>query len=185
MTWLQKDGTMIEGVLDLAFEENGSMVVVDFKTDHELAAGEDRVPRSGAAVCECGFTRDGVTVRRCSLQGVAAERTIHSSCWRARVALTSARFFFDVSRRSFAAAPGPGRTALLRPVRCLLDERDQAFPGGFAVLALRAALARIDHQHAAGCQPVAGERHQSPLDRRPARTTDRRRNAAGPPSTPC
>ena len=42
ITWLQKDGTMIEGVLDLAFEENGSMVVVDFKTDHELAAGEDR-----------------------------------------------------------------------------------------------------------------------------------------------
>jgi ATP-dependent helicase/nuclease subunit A len=42
ITWLQKDGTMIEGVLDLAFEENGSIVVVDFKTDHELAAGEDR-----------------------------------------------------------------------------------------------------------------------------------------------
>ena len=29
-------------VLDLAFEENGVTVVVDFKTDHELAAGEDR-----------------------------------------------------------------------------------------------------------------------------------------------
>ena len=42
ITWLQKDGTMIEGVLDLAFEENGVTVVVDFKTDHELAAGEDR-----------------------------------------------------------------------------------------------------------------------------------------------
>ena len=33
---------MIEGMLDLAFEENGVTVVVDFKTDHELAAGEDR-----------------------------------------------------------------------------------------------------------------------------------------------
>ena len=42
VTWLQKDGTMIEGVLDLAFDEQGVTTVVDFKTDHELAAGESR-----------------------------------------------------------------------------------------------------------------------------------------------
>jgi ATP-dependent helicase/nuclease subunit A len=42
VTWLQKDGTMIEGVLDLAFQEEGVTTVVDFKTDHELAAGEAR-----------------------------------------------------------------------------------------------------------------------------------------------
>ncbi len=42
VTWLQKDGTMIEGVLDLAFEEDGATIVVDFKTDHELSAGESR-----------------------------------------------------------------------------------------------------------------------------------------------
>jgi hypothetical protein len=42
VTWLQDDGTMIEGVLDLAFEEDGATTVVDFKTDHELAAGEAR-----------------------------------------------------------------------------------------------------------------------------------------------
>ena len=42
VTWLQKDGTLIEGVLDLAFEESGVTIVVDFKTDHELAAGEVR-----------------------------------------------------------------------------------------------------------------------------------------------
>jgi len=42
VTWLQKDGLMIEGVLDLAFEEDGVTTVVDFKTDHELAAGEAR-----------------------------------------------------------------------------------------------------------------------------------------------
>jgi ATP-dependent exoDNAse (exonuclease V) beta subunit len=42
VTWLQNDGTMIEGVLDLAFEEDGVTTVVDFKTDHELAAGESR-----------------------------------------------------------------------------------------------------------------------------------------------
>ncbi len=42
VTWLQKDGTMIEGVLDLAFDEDGVTTVVDFKTDHELSAGESR-----------------------------------------------------------------------------------------------------------------------------------------------
>jgi ATP-dependent exoDNAse (exonuclease V) beta subunit len=42
VAWVQKDGMMIEGVLDLAFDENGETVVVDFKTDHELAAGEAR-----------------------------------------------------------------------------------------------------------------------------------------------
>ncbi|HVL66905.1 MAG TPA: UvrD-helicase domain-containing protein [Vicinamibacterales bacterium] len=42
VTWTQKDGTLIEGVLDLAFDEGGATTVVDFKTDHELAAGETR-----------------------------------------------------------------------------------------------------------------------------------------------
>ena len=42
VSWLQKDGTLIEGVLDLAFDEGGVTIVVDFKTDHELAAGESR-----------------------------------------------------------------------------------------------------------------------------------------------
>jgi ATP-dependent exoDNAse (exonuclease V) beta subunit len=42
VTWLQPDGTMIEGVLDLAFDDDGVTTVVDFKTDHELAAGESR-----------------------------------------------------------------------------------------------------------------------------------------------
>jgi ATP-dependent exoDNAse (exonuclease V) beta subunit len=37
------DGTMVEGVVDLAFEDGGRWVVVDYKTDRELAAlGEDR-----------------------------------------------------------------------------------------------------------------------------------------------
>jgi ATP-dependent exoDNAse (exonuclease V) beta subunit len=42
VSWVQTDGTLVEGVLDLAFDENGETVVVDFKTDHELAAGEAR-----------------------------------------------------------------------------------------------------------------------------------------------
>jgi ATP-dependent exoDNAse (exonuclease V) beta subunit len=42
LSWVQKDGTLVEGVLDLAFTEDGVTTVVDFKTDHELAAGEAR-----------------------------------------------------------------------------------------------------------------------------------------------
>jgi ATP-dependent exoDNAse (exonuclease V) beta subunit len=42
VTWTQKDGTLIEGVLDLAFDEEDLTTVIDFKTDHELAAGEAR-----------------------------------------------------------------------------------------------------------------------------------------------
>jgi ATP-dependent helicase/nuclease subunit A len=42
ITWLQQDGTLVEGVLDLAFDEGDVTIVVDFKTDHELAAGEAR-----------------------------------------------------------------------------------------------------------------------------------------------
>jgi ATP-dependent exoDNAse (exonuclease V) beta subunit len=42
ITWTQKDGMLIEGVLDLAFDEDEGTTVVDFKTDHELSAGEAR-----------------------------------------------------------------------------------------------------------------------------------------------
>jgi ATP-dependent exoDNAse (exonuclease V) beta subunit len=42
ITWTQKDGTLIEGVLDLAFDEDDVTTVIDFKTDHELSAGEAR-----------------------------------------------------------------------------------------------------------------------------------------------
>jgi ATP-dependent exoDNAse (exonuclease V) beta subunit len=42
VAWVQRDGTLIEGVLDLAFDEGEQTLVVDFKTDHELAVGETR-----------------------------------------------------------------------------------------------------------------------------------------------
>jgi ATP-dependent exoDNAse (exonuclease V) beta subunit len=35
------DGTLVEGVVDLAFRENGAWTVVDFKTDREMDAGLD------------------------------------------------------------------------------------------------------------------------------------------------
>ena len=40
------DGTIVEGIVDLAFEEKRRWTVVDYKTDRELAAdGEDRYRR--------------------------------------------------------------------------------------------------------------------------------------------
>jgi ATP-dependent helicase/nuclease subunit A len=49
VTCLAADGTMIEGIVDLAFEESGTWTVVDYKSDRELAAlGEDRYRRQVA-----------------------------------------------------------------------------------------------------------------------------------------
>ncbi|MBI3262120.1 MAG: PD-(D/E)XK nuclease family protein, partial [Acidobacteria bacterium] len=36
----EADGTLVEGVVDLAFEEDEGWTVVDFKTDHELGENE-------------------------------------------------------------------------------------------------------------------------------------------------
>jgi ATP-dependent helicase/nuclease subunit A len=42
VSWVPPDGPLIEGVLDLAFDEGDRTFVIDFKTDHELSAGEAR-----------------------------------------------------------------------------------------------------------------------------------------------
>jgi ATP-dependent exoDNAse (exonuclease V) beta subunit len=42
VTWFDGRGTLVEGVLDLAFDEHGTTTIVDFKTDYELSAGEAR-----------------------------------------------------------------------------------------------------------------------------------------------
>jgi ATP-dependent exoDNAse (exonuclease V) beta subunit len=63
------DGTLVEGVADLAFEEDGRWVVVDYKTDAELAAdGEERYRRqiglyATAIARATGRPASGVLVR--------------------------------------------------------------------------------------------------------------------------
>ena len=37
VTLLTQEGTLIEGVVDLAFEDGGRWVVIDFKTDREIS----------------------------------------------------------------------------------------------------------------------------------------------------
>lgn len=45
LTLREEDGTLIEGLADLAFRENGKWIVVDFKTDQELAGALERYRR--------------------------------------------------------------------------------------------------------------------------------------------
>lgn len=40
VTWMDENGQLIEGVLDLAFEERDRWTIVDFKTDIEIRGGE-------------------------------------------------------------------------------------------------------------------------------------------------
>jgi ATP-dependent exoDNAse (exonuclease V) beta subunit len=39
VTCTRADGLLVEGIVDLAFEENGSWTIVDYKTDREMALG--------------------------------------------------------------------------------------------------------------------------------------------------
>jgi len=63
------DGTLLEGIVDLAFEEDGAWTVIDYKTDRELAAaGEDRYRRqvafyASAVARATGKPAAGVLVR--------------------------------------------------------------------------------------------------------------------------
>ena len=42
IVWKAPDGTLIEGTIDLAFEDLAGLTVVDFKTDRELATDLER-----------------------------------------------------------------------------------------------------------------------------------------------
>lgn len=41
MTLLDSDGTLIDGIVDLAFHEDGEWRIVDFKTDQEVEQALD------------------------------------------------------------------------------------------------------------------------------------------------
>ena len=69
VTFTLPDGTLVEGIVDLAFEEPAGWTIVDYKTDRELAAsGEDRYRRQialyAAAIAQAtGRTAAGVLIR--------------------------------------------------------------------------------------------------------------------------
>jgi ATP-dependent exoDNAse (exonuclease V) beta subunit len=51
ITLTQQDGSIVEGIVDLAFLESDSWTVVDFKTDRELAHELDHYKRQVGLYC--------------------------------------------------------------------------------------------------------------------------------------
>jgi ATP-dependent exoDNAse (exonuclease V) beta subunit len=49
--WQAPSGVLVEGSIDLVFEENGSLIALDFKTDRELATDLDRYKRQLTYYC--------------------------------------------------------------------------------------------------------------------------------------
>ena len=52
IAWTAPDGTIVEGTIDLAFEDALGLTVVDFKTDRELSTDLDRYRRQLAVYCQ-------------------------------------------------------------------------------------------------------------------------------------
>jgi ATP-dependent exoDNAse (exonuclease V) beta subunit len=50
VTLTLSDGRLLEGIVDLAFEENGAWIVLDYKTDADLAAADIDAYRQQVAV---------------------------------------------------------------------------------------------------------------------------------------
>ena len=69
MTCVLPGGLLVEGIVDLAFEEGGSWIVVDYKTDREIdATGEDGYRRqvglyASAISRATGKPASGIVVR--------------------------------------------------------------------------------------------------------------------------
>ena len=69
LIWQAPDGTLIEGTIDLAFEEPGSsaaerrLVVLDFKTDRELDVEGERYRRQLAIYCQALVALQGGSAR--------------------------------------------------------------------------------------------------------------------------
>jgi ATP-dependent exoDNAse (exonuclease V) beta subunit len=61
--WQAPHGILVEGTLDLAFEEEGGVTVVDFKTDRELDADADRYRRQLTIYCRALASLRGTPAR--------------------------------------------------------------------------------------------------------------------------
>jgi ATP-dependent helicase/nuclease subunit A len=57
--WTSPHGTLIEGTIDLAFEDAGGLTVVDFKTDRELSTDLERYERQLRMYCMALATARG------------------------------------------------------------------------------------------------------------------------------
>jgi ATP-dependent exoDNAse (exonuclease V) beta subunit len=63
VTWRAPDGALVEGTIDLAFEDDDGTTVVDFKTDRELDADRERYRRQLTIYCRALSALRGGLVR--------------------------------------------------------------------------------------------------------------------------
>jgi ATP-dependent helicase/nuclease subunit A len=63
IVWKAPDGTLIEGTIDLAFDDLTGLTVVDFKTDRELATDLERYRRQLTVYCQALGTLRNTTAR--------------------------------------------------------------------------------------------------------------------------
>jgi ATP-dependent helicase/nuclease subunit A len=63
IVWKAADGTLIEGTIDLVFEDDLGTTVLDFKTDRELSVDLDRYRRQLAVYCRAIEQLKGGTVK--------------------------------------------------------------------------------------------------------------------------
>ncbi len=52
IVWKAPDGTLVEGTIDLAFEDAAGLTVIDFKTDRELSTDLERYTRQLTVYCQ-------------------------------------------------------------------------------------------------------------------------------------
>jgi ATP-dependent exoDNAse (exonuclease V) beta subunit len=67
ITWKAPDGTLIEGTIDLAFEDLTGLTVIDFKTDRELSTDLERYTRQLTIYCQALGA-----LRQTSVRGILA-----------------------------------------------------------------------------------------------------------------
>jgi ATP-dependent helicase/nuclease subunit A len=63
IVWKAPDGTLVEGTIDLAFEDLTGLTIVDFKTDRELATDLERYTRQLTVYCQALGTIRNTTAR--------------------------------------------------------------------------------------------------------------------------
>jgi ATP-dependent exoDNAse (exonuclease V) beta subunit len=63
IVWKAPDGTLVEGTLDLVFEDETGATVIDFKTDREVAADSERYRRQLTIYCRALIALRGGTAR--------------------------------------------------------------------------------------------------------------------------
>jgi ATP-dependent helicase/nuclease subunit A len=68
IAWKGPDGTLIEGTIDLAFEEDSALTIVDFKTDRELSTDLERYKRQLTVYCHALGT-----LRKMAARGILAK----------------------------------------------------------------------------------------------------------------